>query len=176
MLIFREIAANELDVGIFDDFIRHQVVTRCWRKIDGEWVIQDVDFVDDWDAAETADRADMLRDAAERGRFVFGAFEGDRLKGFTMVSPDPLGSRGQYRDLVQLHVSEDMRGRGIGRTLFGCAADAARRFGGEKLYISANSSVESQAFYRAMGCVEAEEYDARHAAEEPFDCQMEYKL
>jgi len=48
--------------------------------------------------------------------------------------------------------------------------------GAEKLYISAHSSVESQAFYRSMGCAEAEEYNARHVELEPCDCQLEYLL
>lgn len=48
--------------------------------------------------------------------------------------------------------------------------------GGEKLYISSHSAVETQAFYRGMGCRDAEEIDAAHAAREPFDCQLEYIL
>ena len=42
-----------------------------------------------------------------------------------------------------------------------------------KLYISAHSAVETQSFYRAMGCVEAEAYCAEHVEREPFDCQLE---
>ena len=84
-----------------------------------------------------------------------------------------MGSRGQYLDLSSIHVSQDARRRGIGRTLFQAALAFARDRGAEKLYISAHSAVESQAFYRAMGCVEAEEYDAGHVAREPFDCQLE---
>ena len=50
--------------------------------------------------------------------------------------------------------------------------------GGRKpLYISAHSSVESQAFYKApMGCVEAREYQAFHVEKEPCDCQLERPL
>lgn len=46
----------------------------------------------------------------------------------------------------------------------------------KKLYLSAHSAVETQAFYAAMGCVEAREYNEAHVASEPFDCQMEYAL
>ena len=49
-------------------------------------------------------------------------------------------------------------------------------FPGKKLYLSAHSAVETQAFYAAMGCVEAREYNEAHVASEPFDCQMEYAL
>ena len=76
-------------------------------------------------------------------------------------------------DLSSIHVSEDMRGRGIGRELFRIAKNWAKQHGAKKLYISAHSAVESQAFYRAMGCVEAQEYNPEHVAKEPCDCQLE---
>ena len=51
---------------------------------------------------------------------------------------------------------------------------AAIRF--EGLYISAHSSMESQAAYRALGCVHAQEINAALAQVEPCDVQMEYLL
>lgn len=36
--------------------------------------------------------------------------------------------------------------------------------------------VESQAFYKRMGCVEAAEYDRAHIEKEPCDCQLECAL
>lgn len=38
------------------------------------------------------------------------------------------------------------------------------------------SFVESQAFYKAMGCREAEEYNKEHVEIEPCDCQLEFVL
>ena len=49
----------------------------------------------------------------------------------------------------------------------------AKAKGAKKLYISAHSSVESQAFYKAIGCREAEEYSQPHVEKEPCDCQLE---
>ena len=87
-----------------------------------------------------------------------------------------MGSHKQYLDLASIHVSQDMRGQGIGRELFTLAKAWARAHGAKKLYISAHSSVETQAFYRAMGCTQAQEYDAGHVRLEPCDCQMECEL
>ena len=56
------------------------------------------------------------------------------------------------------------------------ACEEARRLGADKLYISAHSSKESQAAYRALGCTPAEEVNEGLAAAEPFDVQMEYRL
>ena len=69
-----------------------------------------------------------------------------------------------------------MRGQGVGRTLFAAAKDWAAKQGARKLYISAHSAVETQRFYRAMGCTEAAVYCPEHVAAEPFDCQLECPL
>ena len=58
-----------------------------------------------------------------------------------------------------------------------CAAWALEKnMGAGKLYISAHSAVESQAFYHAMGCVEAKVYCQAHVDMEPYDCQLECPL
>ena len=75
-----------------------------------------------------------------------------------------------------MDISEDMRNKGIGRTLFFAAKEWAKQNGAKKLYISAHSAVESQAFYKAMGCVEAEVYHQKHVEDEPYDCQLECQL
>ena len=79
-------------------------------------------------------------------------------------------------DLTNIHVSEDVRRRGIGKKLFEEATFWEKKQGAEKIYISAHSAVESQAFYKAMGCVEAKQYQQKHVEQEPFDCQLEYSL
>ena len=92
------------------------------------------------------------------------------------MSSEKIGAKKEYMDLTNIHVSEDMRRREIGKELFEEAVFWAKKQGAEKLYISAHSAVESQAFYKAMGCVEAKQYQQKHVEEEPFDCQLEYSL
>ena len=98
------------------------------------------------------------------------------LKGFVSVEPEIFGGEQGYCDLSSIHVSEDLRGKGIGQVLFHAARDWAKKKGGRKLYISAHSAVETQAFYKAMGCVEAQVYDPHHVEQEPYDCQLECAL
>lgn len=175
-ITYREITAGELSPELLGRFRRHQDVKRCWRKIDGQWVLRNIAFTDDWDAADHRRVCGQLRDVLASGGAVWGAFADGWLKGFSSVDGRRIGSRGQYAVLAELHVSEELRGRGLGRRLFSLAAEEARRLGAEKLYISAMSAEESQAFYRAMGCVEALEYDPPHVEKEPCDVQMEYTL
>lgn len=173
MITCRRLTAGEIDRALFAGFVRRQEVTRCWRKIDGEWQVRDVAFTDDWSEEDFAFLVTCLRNTVHTGGAVFGAFEDGVLKGFASVEPGPLGKDGIYRDLSSLHVSQELRGRGIGRRLFKLAREFAREQGAQKLYISAHSAVETQAFYRAMGCTEAQEYDPAHAQKEPCDCQLE---
>ena len=105
-----------------------------------------------------------------------GAFLNGELKGFVSVENGFFGGENKYYDLSSLHVSADMRRKGIGKALFLLAADWAKTGGAKKLYISAHSAMESQAFYRAMGCAEAAEYNKKHVEAEPYDCQLEYAL
>jgi hypothetical protein len=65
---------------------------------------------------------------------------------------------------------------GIGKRLFALGYETAKAMGAQKLYISAHSSEETQAFYKALGCVEATEYNDSFVAKEPYDCQLEYRL
>jgi len=170
--ISREMVCLELFAG----FQRRQEVNLCWRREGDAWVIRPDPFVDDWSAEEYAFLVSCLQDTLRMGGTVFGAFSEAQLKGFASVEARPQGSRGQYRDLTSLHVSRPCRRQGVGRQLFFLAARWALAQGGEKLYISGHSAVETQAFYRALGCQEAREPLAAHVEAEPFDCQLEYDL
>lgn len=175
-MVYRSLSWEEINRELFRYFIRRQVVTKCWRKIEGEWRIRNIAFIDDWTQADYDKLVDCLRNTVSTGGLVMGAFAQGRLKGFVSVEPDRFGKNREYLDLSSIHVSEDMRGKGIGRALFRSAMRWAKEQGAEQLYISAHSAVESQAFYRAMGCVEAKECHRGHVEKEPCDCQLECPL
>ena len=176
MIEYRELSGDEICRELFGGFVWRQVVTKCWRRECGRWTVRDDPFVDDWSEADYCKLvADLKRVVAERG-FVYAAFDNGVLKGFVAVEPELFGGEHRYLDLAAIHVSEDMRGQGTGTALFLAAKRWAAEHGARKLYISAHSAVESQAFYKKMGCVEAEQYCQRHVAAEPLDCQLELKL
>ena len=173
---YRTLLKEEINRELFRNFIRHQVVTKCWRKEDGEWKIKDVPFVDDWSEADYEVLVSCLKNTVRTGGVVYAAFMGNALVGFASVEAEIFGDEQKYMDLTSIHVSEDVRGQGIGRELFLKAKEWAKQKGAKKLYISAHSAVESQAFYKAMGCVEAEVYNRQHVEAEPCDCQLECRL
>ena len=173
---YREIAPGELDRALFRHFERRQEVTKCRRRKTA------YGSCGTRRSSTTGAKRIMrfLCNACKirwpRAALCWGDLCGRRAQGLCLGGSAPLGKAGDYRDLTCLHVSAELQGRGIGRELFTRAAQWARAHGGKKLYLSAHSAVETQAFYAAMGCVEAQEYNEAHVASEPFDCQMEYAL
>ena len=170
---YRELREEEISTGLFRHFIRRQEVGKCWRRENGEWKIKDAPFVDDWTPEDYKTLVRCLRRTCSSGGCVCAAFCEGELKGFVSVERGLFGGDNRYFDLSSLHVSQELRGHGIGTRLLQKARAWAREQGAKKLYISAHSAVESQAFYRAMGCVEAQMYHPVHVAQEPFDCQLE---
>lgn len=172
----RSLTENDLSPERFAFFNRHQEVTECWRKEKGVWVLKPIAFVEEWDRSRLGTFCEELKGKIRAGGAMFGAFVADRLIGFANVEHLVFGRSAHYIEMSELHVSCEWRGFGVGRGLFEKICGAARERGAEKLYISAHSSKESQAFYRAVGCREAMEYNARLAAAEPCDCQLEFDL
>lgn len=176
MLEYRDITLEELNMDLFSDFIRRQVVTKVWRRENDEWVIKEEPFIDDWSQEDYAFGIFCIRNTVKTGGLLYGAFSDGKLKGFVSVESELFGGEQKYLDLTSIHVSADMRGNGIGRQLFQKAKEWAKAHSAEKLYISSHSAVESQAFYKSMGCVEAELYNKEHIEKEPFDIQLECLL
>lgn len=168
-----EIKTTNLTQELFKDFNRYQEVTKCWRKEDGKWVLKDIAFTEQWGPEEYAYLVECLKRTIEGQGKVYGAYEDGRLIGFCSVEHERFGTEKQYVQLTSLHVSYGKRGSGIGKRLFETACSAAAGFHAGKLYISSHSAQETQAFYKAMGCKEAEEYKPEAVAEEPCDCQLE---
>lgn len=175
MVEYQELSLAQMNQALFDSFIRYQKVTNCWRKEEGQWVIKEDPFIDDWSDDDYHILVTCLKQTINQGGFVGGAFYQGKLKGFVSVEAK-LFSEENYLDLSSLHVSSDMRGKGIGKQLLKMAKQWAKKQGADKLYISSHSAVETQAFYRAMGCKEASVYNQEHVLNEPFDCQLECKL
>ena len=169
----RVLMAADCGPGMLRDFERRQVVTHCWRRRDGEWVLEPIVYTEDWDEAKKEAVTRSLASCTQDGGIVLGAYDLDRLVGFAAIEPGLFGGENRYVNLDMIHVSNGVRGLGIGRKLFEVCCEKAHCLGARKLYISAHSSAESMAFYRRMGCVDAQQINEAMAEKEPCDCQLE---
>lgn len=118
LLKYRALYADEICRELFNDFIRHQIVTKCWRKENGKWIIKDAPFVDDWIEKDYQILVSCLKNTVLSNGLVYAAFYDGNLKGFVSVEPEIFGGEQGYCDLSSIHISEDMRNKGIGKTLF----------------------------------------------------------
>ena len=173
---FERLTKQNFNENSLDTFVRHQDVTECWRNVEGEWKLLPIKFVEEWDVEECRKTAKEICKKLDKEIIGYAAFEDDTVAGYITIGTCFFGSREQYVQLVEFEISEPYRGKKIGKKLFGMACEEARKMNAEKLYISAYSSKESQAAYKALGCVHAEEINAKLAEEEPCDVQMEYTL
>ena len=178
-LTYRDLPKSSLPNGSLDTFTRTQNVTAVWRKTQtNAWKLTESPFTDDWTWAQKHTQIPAyLRECISGGGAVIAALDDSRIVGFASIDGALMTSAATtYADLTLLHVSLEYRNRGIGKTLFKMCAEKAREMGATKLYISAHSSVESQGFYRSLGCVDATEPSKLHTDLEPFDCQLEFAI
>ena len=145
---YQRLNADNFTNHSLDDFVRRQTVTECWRKINNDWKLVPNVYQENWSQVQCREIAEDVVHYINLDQTGFGAFDGERIIGFATVSHRIFGVKARYVQLVCLQI----------------------------LYISAHSSKESQAAYRALGCTLAEEVNEELAAAEPFDVQMEYRL
>ena len=173
---YKRLKLKMLTPALLKDFDRRQEVSKVFRAKDGKWVVVDTEFTEDWDDMEKGQIIDYLRSVIKGKGILYGAFNDGNLIGFTGIEGTLFGTGKQYARLAMLHVTSSMRNMGIGKELFALAVSSAESIGAKKLYITGHSSVETQGFYRALGCTEVLEYSSDLLAEEPYDCHLEYDL
>ncbi len=173
-ITYERLNSNNFNKNSLDDFIRHQEIRECWRKVDGQWKLIPNFFVENWSLERCREIAADVASHMGTDQSAFGAFAREQIVGFITVSHRIWGKAERYAELVCFQVSEPFRRHGIGKQLFLLAVHELEQIGAEKLYISAHSSKESQAAYWALGCVPATEINEKLATEEPFDVPLEY--
>ncbi len=176
MIKYRLLGIEDLATSLFEPFIRYQEVNGCYRKEENAWIIKDICFIEDWNNQDKEYLIECLQNTIKTNGFIYGAFNYDDLVGFVSVEGEYFGSTNQYLQLSSLHVSLPYRRLGIGKELFLLAETCARKTSASKLYLSTHSAKESQAFYRNLGCVDAQEVNQKLFDLEPVDCHLEYQL
>ena len=175
-IVIEKLTDKNFNEYSLDNFIRYQKVKECWRFVGEQWKLVTNEYIEDWDLKKRREIAASICKLLGSEWTAYGAFMGEKIVGYIVISNKLFGSNAQYLELVLFHVSQPFRRMGIGTGLFRAICREARLLGAEKLYISAHSSKESQAAYRKLGCVDAEEINREIAENEPFDVQMEYFL
>jgi GNAT superfamily N-acetyltransferase len=171
-LTYRELNAaeseriKEIDAS---DFIH-----RAWRSVNDtmQWVeinYQEEGYPDGYENHLTA-----LKETINGGGFAIGAFDDTRLIGFCSVNRDMFGKQYKYVLFDQQFISAEYRKKGIGKKLFYMAVEKAKEWGADKFYIYAGSSENTLAYYKSLGCKDAQEINQELYDGDPRDVQLEY--
>lgn len=175
-ILYREISLEQCTDNLLEQFIRHQVIDKSLKLENGKYVEIDLPYEINWDDSDKKKYIEFFRRSILKGYVFLGAFQDGILKGLALVEGKNYGKKARYINLCKLHVSEDCRGKGIGKTLFKMALEEARKLDGQKMFISANSSKESMEFYDKLGCTQAMEIVKIYEDEYIEDCHLEILL
>lgn len=176
-ITYKELELSDLNDNMLEHFDRYQEVEKYYSHEGDTLEVKDCDFVENWDNDKKLSVIhEDFHEVIESGGKLFGAFDNDKLIGFSCYDGTLFGSKSQYMQLILIQVSNGYRGKGIGKKLFSFSAVNAKEKVAKKLYISANSSYSTQQFYRSIGCVDVTEVVKHLCDEEPFYIQMEYIL
>ena len=93
MIEYRMLHVNEINRELFRYFRRRQVVTKCWRKVNGVWCIKDIAFTDEWTEKDYVFLVSCLKNTVQTGGMVSGAFLRNQLKGFVSVEAALFGGK-----------------------------------------------------------------------------------
>jgi GNAT superfamily N-acetyltransferase len=129
-----------------------------------------------WPPGEAEKYTPILEACYDRGGWLHGLFDDQRLIGAAVLESHFIGKNGDQLQLTFLHISRPYRHQGWGQRLFGWARVEATRRGAKSLYISATPSEKTIDFYLRLGCTVASEPDPELYELEPEDIHFEYAL
>jgi GNAT superfamily N-acetyltransferase len=175
-IAYNTLQLDDLHDNLLKSFNRYQETNRVWYKENEEYRLKFNHFIEEWNDEKKAQVIAELQTCLQTGGIVVGAFAGDGLVGFANLENYCFGSEKQYCELPYIHVSKEYRGHGVGKKIFQFLCEKAKQIGTKKLYIAAHPSIETQHFYRSLGCTYALEINPQIYAKEPLDIQLEYIL
>ena len=108
---YREIHLNELADNMLEHFNRYQNILKDWCYENGEYVLKSSPHIENWDESAKKRKIKTFYTILQHGGKLFGAFDNDELIGFSGIDGILIGSRGQYIELAELHVSYEYRGK-----------------------------------------------------------------
>lgn len=167
---YKKLQKSDFHDGLLDSFNRYQETKRVVYMQDNSLLEKDDYFIENWDKEKKIKMINYFKNLVEKNGIFIGVFFQENLIGFGTLENIIFND---YINLHYLHISNEFRNRGLGKILFNYLSDEALSLGAKMLYISTHPSVETQNFYRKMGCVLTKNINPEILALEPFDIQLE---
>ncbi len=175
-ITIKVLSSNDLNEHSLSNFIRYQETSFVRYEKNGQYLIKEDHFIDDWNLIKKKQIIKHLIDNIYEGGIVIGAFFDAELVGFLCIESVYFGENLEYLELSYLHVSNEFRHLGIGKSMFKISCENAKQKGARKLYMGTHPGEETQRFYDSLGCVPALMLNDEIVEKEPLDLQIEYIL
>jgi len=174
-IVYRELKPGEIDLIAGID--RGEEITAVYKFTNNTiTLVPHQETVHRFDPAELHQIISTQYKIQQQGGVVIGAFDNQTLAGVASVENLRRGSTEVYYKMDILYVSKQYRGKKIGETLLLQCKEIAKRFGAEKLYISATPTKNTVDFYFRHGAVPAKETDMELFTLEPEDIHLELTI
>jgi RimJ/RimL family protein N-acetyltransferase len=163
------------EIGRWVEIDRRELIESVYHLQDGVLVLRPESYdLQGWrqPPAELARMTDDLLATHDRGGWIAGAWDGERLVGVAALDSVWIGPERDQLQLRLLHVSQGYRDSGVGGRLFEAARAEARRRGAREMYVSATPSEHTIRFYLSHGCRLNPTPDPTLFAEEPEDIHL----
>ncbi|MBC8504472.1 MAG: GNAT family N-acetyltransferase [Anaerolineales bacterium] len=174
-IVIRQLIRDEIErIWEID---RREIIEGIYYFCDGELVLEEEYYhMGGWPPDESKIYTPILIESFDRGGIFFGAFDSDVLVGAAVLDNKFIGKKNNQLQLKFLHVSHSYRKQGLGVKLFEKAEEVARKFGANKLYVSATPSENTVNFYLRRGCEVTEDVNEELFTLEPEDIHFEYLI
>ena len=170
MIKIEQVTEKNFNENSLDNYVRTQEVKKVYRKQGEEYVLVEMPYVEDWTLEK---KRSVAKDICSKEYISYIALDDEKVVGFIGLKKQLVG---EYMILDMMHTSAGYRGKGLGRKLFELGKETARKAGAKALYISACSSEETIAFYKAMGAAVTKDTIKEIEEDEPYDLQMSCKV
>ena len=159
------------------DIDRREIVKHVYDYKKGNLIIKDEFYdVHGWSPSDMASHIKELYAQYDRGDYIFGAFEGEKLTGIAVLGFEFISSTQDQLEVIFLHVNAKHRKQGVGTALMNKIVSQARVLGANKLYISATPSKNTIDFYLNRGAYLTKELNSKLFKLEPEDIHLDLNV
>ncbi|WP_231638528.1 GNAT family N-acetyltransferase [Paenibacillus sp. JCM 10914] len=125
-----------------------------------------------WDSDLLAELQQRYVDELKQGGVAVGAYDGERLVGFGVLSSKRRGVEQNRVQVDLMYVTRHYRKQGIGTRIMDQLAQEAKAWGAKYLYISSTETQSAVSFYQKNGGSITTDVDPELFEKEPMDIHM----
>ncbi len=174
-MLIRKIRREEIEK--LRNLDRSEIVEQVYNYKNENLIIKDEFYdVPGWSPSDMDSHIEELDAQNDRGDYIFGAFDGEKLIGIAVLGSEFINSTKDQLEVIFLHVDAKYRKQGVGTNLMNRLISQARELEAKKLYVSATPSKNTVDFYLNRGACLTKELNSELFELEPEDIHLDLNI